>query len=70
MRDDLRTAAELAAQTGRSYEKCREVPCNPLAEDEPLARELWTRTEAAIALGPDDGCPSGARPAAAWRPRP
>lgn len=51
MRGDLRAAAELAAQTGRSYEKCREVPCNPLAEDEPLARELWTRTEAAIALG-------------------
>jgi retinol dehydrogenase 12 len=35
--------------TGRYYDKCREAPCNPLADDEPLARELWERTEQAIA---------------------
>jgi retinol dehydrogenase 12 len=43
------TAPELAGVTGRYYDKCREAPCNPLADDEALARELWTRTEAAIA---------------------
>jgi dehydrogenase/reductase SDR family protein 13 len=49
------TAPELASQTGRYYVKCHEAPCNPLAEDEALARELWTRTEAAIAGGPPAG---------------
>jgi NAD(P)-dependent dehydrogenase (short-subunit alcohol dehydrogenase family) len=43
------TAPELATATGRYYDECREVPCNPLAEDAALARELWQRTEAAIA---------------------
>ena len=43
------TAPELAGVTGRYYDKCREAPCNPLADDEALAQELWTRTEAAIA---------------------
>jgi retinol dehydrogenase 12 len=43
------TAPELATMTGRYYDKCREVPPNPLAESEALARELWTRTEAAVA---------------------
>jgi len=43
------TAPELATVTGRYYDKCREVPPNPLAESEALARELWTRTEAAVA---------------------
>lgn len=42
------TAPELASETGRYYVKCREAPCNPLANDEALARELWARTEAAI----------------------
>ena len=45
------TAPELAAETGRYYDKCREAHCNPLANDEALARELWVRTEAAIAAG-------------------
>ena len=45
------TAPELAAETGRYYDKCREAPCNPLANDETLARELWVRTEAATAAG-------------------
>ena len=43
------TASELSGETGRYYDNLREVPCNPLAEDPALARELWERTEAAIA---------------------
>jgi retinol dehydrogenase 12 len=43
------TAPELSSSTGRYYDKSREVAPNPLANDETLARELWTRTEAAIA---------------------
>lgn len=43
------TAPELATVTGRYYDKCREVAPNPLADDDALARELWVRTEAAIA---------------------
>jgi dehydrogenase/reductase SDR family protein 13 len=42
------TDPELATVTGRYYDKCREAPCNPLADDEPLAKELWERTERAI----------------------
>jgi retinol dehydrogenase 12 len=42
------TAPELAGTTGRFYDKCREVSPNPLAEDEALAKELWTRTEEAV----------------------
>jgi hypothetical protein len=51
------TASELSGETGRYYENLREVPCNPLAEDPPLARELWERTEAAIA-GAAGGTPT------------
>lgn len=43
------TAPELSTTSGRYYDKSREVPPSPLANDEALARELWTRTEAAIA---------------------
>ncbi len=43
------TAPELAGASGRYWEKCRQVPCNPLADDPALAAELWTRTEEAIA---------------------
>ncbi len=42
------TAPELSSQTGRYYDRSREVPPNPLAADDNLARELWIRTEAAI----------------------
>ena len=42
------TASELSGESGRDYDNAREVPCNPLAEDPALARELWERTEAAI----------------------
>ena len=42
------TAPELATATGRYYDKRREAPCNPLADDPALARELWARTEAAV----------------------
>ena len=43
------TAPELATATGRYYDKVREARCNPLSDDANLARELWVRTEAAIA---------------------
>jgi dehydrogenase/reductase SDR family protein 13 len=43
------TAPELATVSGRYYDKSREAPCNPLADDPVLAAELWARTEAAIA---------------------
>jgi retinol dehydrogenase-12 len=43
------TAPELAGVSGRYYDKSREVSPNRLAEDPALARELWTRTESAIA---------------------
>jgi len=43
------TAPELATMTGRYYDKCREAAPNPLADDEALAKELWVRTEAAVA---------------------
>jgi dehydrogenase/reductase SDR family protein 13 len=46
------TAPELATVTGRYYAKCREVPPNPLANDEALAKELWARTEAVVAEAP------------------
>jgi dehydrogenase/reductase SDR family protein 13 len=42
------TAPELASVTGRYYDKRREVPCNPLADDPALAADLWARTDAAI----------------------
>jgi len=42
------TAPELAAVTGRYYDKSREARCNPLADDEALAKELWVRTERAV----------------------
>jgi dehydrogenase/reductase SDR family protein 13 len=44
------TAPELVGSTGRYYDKRREAPCNPLADDVALARQLWVRTEAAAGL--------------------
>lgn len=43
------TSPELASSTGRYYANGREAPTNPLADDAALARELWARTEAAVA---------------------
>jgi retinol dehydrogenase-12 len=53
-RTQLRCATdpELATESGRYYDKSREAPCNPLANDEALARALWVRTEVAIRGGP------------------
>ena len=45
------TAPQLAAATGRYYDKSREARCNPLADDEALGRELWVRTESAVSAG-------------------
>jgi len=42
------TAPELASQTGRYYDRSREIPSSPLAADDNLARELWIRTEAIV----------------------
>src|SRR5438093_13178346 len=41
-------ATELAATTGRYYDRMHEVRPSPLAEDAALAQELWARTEAAV----------------------
>jgi retinol dehydrogenase-12 len=43
------TAPDLTTVTGRYYDRCREVPPNPLAESSALAEELWERTETAVA---------------------
>jgi retinol dehydrogenase 12 len=43
------TAPELAAATGRYYEKAHEAAPNPLAGDATLAKELWTKTEEVVA---------------------
>src|SRR5262249_2054512 len=43
------TAPELRSVSGRYYDRCREVSPSPLAESEPLARELWDRTERLVA---------------------
>jgi dehydrogenase/reductase SDR family protein 13 len=43
------TAPELRTVSGRYYDRCQERRGNPLASDEALARELWSRTEAAVA---------------------
>jgi len=43
------TAPELSATSGRYYYKTREARTSALAENEALARELWTRTEAITA---------------------
>ena len=42
------TAPELSTTSGRYYDTCREVQPSALARDESLARELYTRTDAAI----------------------
>jgi retinol dehydrogenase-12 len=44
------TAPELRNTTGRYYDRLREASPNPLADDPALAKQLWERTEAAIAL--------------------
>jgi retinol dehydrogenase-12 len=43
------TAPELSRETGGYYEKSKPRKVNPLADDVALARELWERTEQAIA---------------------
>jgi dehydrogenase/reductase SDR family protein 13 len=43
------TAPELSAVSGQYYYRCRQIRPNPLANDPALARELWDRSEAAIA---------------------
>jgi hypothetical protein len=43
------TAPELARDSGKYYDKCREARTSALAGDRALALELWQRTEAATA---------------------
>ena len=45
------TAPELAATTGRYYDRTHEARPSRLAEDAALARELWARTETAVGAG-------------------
>ncbi len=45
----LATDPALASASGQYYERFRETRPNPLGDDPALARELWNRTEAAIA---------------------
>jgi retinol dehydrogenase 12 len=53
------TTPELSATTGRYYDKCREVRPSRLAQDESLARELYTRSDAAIrSVIPDPRLPT------------
>lgn len=42
------TAPELATTSSRYYNRGREARPSPLAEDETLAKQLWTRTEATV----------------------
>jgi dehydrogenase/reductase SDR family protein 13 len=42
------TAPELGGVSGRYYNRVREARVSPLADDPALARELWTRSEAAV----------------------
>jgi len=42
------TAPELAATSGRYYDRMREARPSRLAEDAALAQELWAKTEAAV----------------------
>lgn len=43
------TAPELRSESGRYYDRCREAPASPLADDPALGAELWARSEAAVA---------------------
>jgi retinol dehydrogenase 12 len=43
------TAPELAGVSGRYYDRCREARSNPVADDPVLGRELWARSESAVA---------------------
>ena len=43
------TAPELDGVSGRYYDLCREARTSPLADDPVLARELWIRSESAVA---------------------
>jgi dehydrogenase/reductase SDR family protein 13 len=43
------TAPELGGISGRYYNRCREARASPIADDPVIARELWMRSEAAVA---------------------
>jgi dehydrogenase/reductase SDR family protein 13 len=42
------TAPELRGDSGRFYDRFREAPPNPLADDPALASDLWRRSESAV----------------------
>lgn len=44
----LASSPEVEGVTGRYFEKCRDKPMSPLAMDDALAAELWTRSEALL----------------------
>ena len=56
------TAPELSATTGRYYDKCREARPSLPAQDDSLARELYTRSDAAIRSVISDPRPTSPNP--------
>jgi len=44
------TSPEVAEHNGRYYDECREKQPSPAAQDAALARELWAKSEAFVAL--------------------
>jgi retinol dehydrogenase 12 len=47
----LASAPELATVSGRFFDKCREVPLDPAAEDPVLARRLWEISDELVSRG-------------------
>jgi retinol dehydrogenase 12 len=43
------TSAGIASHTGRYYDRCREAPVNPLADEVALAKKLFERSEEDVA---------------------
>ena len=53
----LATSPAVAQTTGEYFRHCRPSPCNPLAEDKPLAARLWDLSETLTGLSPSAGEP-------------
>jgi hypothetical protein len=41
----LATSPDAASATGKYFRKCKETPCNPIAEDGEIASRLWRISE-------------------------
>jgi retinol dehydrogenase 12 len=44
----LASSPDVEGVTGRYFAKCRDKPMSPLAQDDTLAKALWTRSEALV----------------------